>query len=72
MAEDHRLKDALAEYERAHEFARRVLLPVEDELRLGHIRFNPNPHSTASYRWFRSENVVDLGAVRRLKQQGRL
>ena len=44
-------------------------MPVEDGLRLGLSREQP---AVGAYRWFRSENVVDLEAVRHLKQEGRL
>jgi hypothetical protein len=64
MAESKRVSDALARYEAEHEFARQVLLPVEDQLRYG--QWQP----TTGYRWFRSQNVVDLRKYRRLKLAG--
>jgi hypothetical protein len=61
MVDTDRIDDALVRYEADHEFARQVLLPVEDQLRYG-LR-----HQQTGYRWFRSPNIVDLEKYRRLK-----
>jgi hypothetical protein len=65
-----RISAALAAYEREHEFARQVTLPVEDKL-----RYFPqlSSETVGAYRWFRAEatNVVCLEKVRRLKSQDR-
>jgi hypothetical protein len=65
-----RISAALAAYEREHEFARQVTLPVEDKL-----RYFPQLSSEAvgAYRWFKAEanNLVCLEKVRRLKSQDR-
>lgn len=60
------IQDALAAYEAEFEFARSILLPVEDQVRFG------IPRQAIGYRWFESPNVIDLEKVRRLKSAGRL
>jgi hypothetical protein len=59
------LAAALAEYEAKYEFARQVVLPVEDR-----IRYMPQAKWEGGYRWFRSPNVVCLEKYRRLKAAG--
>jgi hypothetical protein len=64
-----RLREALATYEREHEFARTITLSVEDR-----AKFFPgiSPDLAGAYRWFKSPNIVCLEKYRRLKAAGRI
>jgi hypothetical protein len=65
---ENRIRQALAEYERKFEFARRITLPVEECARL----FPRAAWTPSSYRWFESENVIDLMKLRQLRNAGKL
>jgi hypothetical protein len=68
MPAPKRIADALAAYEAEHDFARRILLPVEDR-----PKYMPRVKwEGGSYRWFRSPNVVCLEKYRLLKAAGRI
>jgi hypothetical protein len=68
MVEGNRIRQALAEYERKFEFARRIILPVEERAKL----FPRAVWTPSSYRWFKSENIIDLVKLRQLRNAGKL
>jgi hypothetical protein len=59
---DKTIEQELAEYEAKHDFARQVTLPWEDRMATTH-------EWKGGYRWFRSDNVVDLLKVRLLRSR---
>jgi hypothetical protein len=60
------VQEALDAYDAAHAFARRVLPPEEDRVKLNAVRWE------GGYRWFRSPNVICLEKARKLKAEGRI
>jgi hypothetical protein len=67
MLADKTLKEALAEYEAKHDFARQITLPVEDW-----ARYMPRVRWDGGYRWFRSPNVVCLEKYRLLRERAKI
>lgn len=65
--EAKRIAEALIKYEEEFTFLRDVTFSVEE-----HWKIFRRPAPPYGYRWFKSENVVDLSKVRRLKALGRL
>jgi hypothetical protein len=59
------IHEAIAAFDQAHEFARRVLPPEEERARLA-VPWG------GGYRWFRASNVVCLEKARRLRAEGRI
>jgi hypothetical protein len=57
-----KIAEALAQYEAEHEFARLVIPSVEDR-----VKYMPQAKWEGGYRWFKSDKVVCLEKVRRLK-----
>jgi hypothetical protein len=55
------IKNALAKYDEEHEFLRQLTIPEEDRPKHTSAKWS------GEYRWFRSDNVICLEKVRRLR-----
>jgi hypothetical protein len=60
------IQQALDAYDQEHAFARVVLPPEEDRVRLTRARWE------GGYRWFRASNVICLEKARKLRGEGRI
>jgi hypothetical protein len=60
------IQEALEAYDAEHAFARQVLPPEEDRVKLTAAPWE------GGYRWFRARNVVCLEKARKLKAEGRI
>jgi hypothetical protein len=55
------IKNALAKYDAEHEFLRQLTIPEEDRSKHTAAKWS------GEYRWFRSDNIICLEKVRRLR-----
>jgi hypothetical protein len=65
-AVNNSIQEALDAYDAEYAFARQVLPPEEDRVKLTATRWE------GGYRWFQAANVVCLEKARKLKAEGRI